>query len=79
MTNANVIGVGDDPTIEAAIRFLCRHENHFTLITSNDDVVIYSACDRPKDSELLRLGKGPTLREALMDACRYVNECRRLP
>ena len=55
-----------DPEIEQMVRWLCVHENHFTLITSNVDVCIYSACMGPTGRP--PIGKGPTLRSALESA-----------
>lgn len=72
-------GLPSDPEIEAMLRFLCRHANHFTIITSNFDISIYSAWSRVGTKEPLRFGHGPTLREALASACDWVKQEQQQP
>ena len=62
-----------DIEIEQMVRWLCSHAHHFTIITSNVDTCIYSAWQRRGDDQRpLRLGKGPTLRQALAAAVQTV-------
>lgn len=65
--------VSEDIEIEQMVRWLCTHANHFTVITYNGGVSVYSAWMRAgADQSPLKLGDGPTLREALADAVRTV-------
>ena len=66
------IETGPEPEIEQMVRWLCTHENHFTIITSNFDVCIYSACMGTKGKP--PIGKGPTLRTALQSAIDHVQK-----
>lgn len=62
--------MSEDIEIEQMVRWLCTHAHHFTIITSNVDVSVYSAWMRSGDDQSpICLGQGPTLREALADAC----------
>ena len=61
-----------DMEIEQMVRWICVHENHFTIITSNFDVCIYSACMGTSGKP--PIGKGPTLRAALADAITTVKK-----
>ena len=52
----------DNIEIESMIRWLCVNENHFTISCDNEGVSVYSAC---MGCKTFRLGRGPTLREAI--------------
>lgn len=62
--------------IEQMVRLLCETANHFTISTFNGGVYIFAAWMR-ESNEALRIGEGPTLREALASACRHMQEMNR--
>ena len=67
-----------DIEIEQAVRCLCETANHFTISTFNGGVNVYAAwMGSEVDGIALRIGEGPTLREALKSACEYMKEAKK--
>lgn len=63
----------DDIEIEQLVRVLCAKANHFTISTYNGGVNVYAAwMGATVDGIALRIGEGPTLREALRSAVEYM-------